>query len=90
MRIQGAQNHTDPYGSGCGYRSPKNIRIADPGGPKTYHSGTLFKTYGSMRDWRGVVAGSITRRHGSADQDPHPDSHQNIVDPEHRLDANQI
>jgi hypothetical protein len=31
----------------------------------------------------GSVSGSISQRHGSADQDQDPDPHQNVMDPEH-------
>jgi hypothetical protein len=28
-------------------------------------------------------SGSISQRHGSADPDPNPDPHQNVMDPQH-------
>jgi hypothetical protein len=28
-------------------------------------------------------SGSISQRHGFADQDPDPDQHQNVMDPQH-------
>jgi hypothetical protein len=31
----------------------------------------------------GSASGSISQRHGSADLDPDPDSHQNVMDPQH-------
>jgi hypothetical protein len=39
-----------------------------------------MKTEGS-----GSASGSISQRHGSADQDPDP--HQNVMDPQHWLHA---
>jgi hypothetical protein len=29
------------------------------------------------------IAGSISQRHGSADPNPDPDPHQNVMDPQH-------
>jgi hypothetical protein len=31
----------------------------------------------------GSASGSISQRHGYADPDPHPDRHQNVMDPQH-------
>jgi hypothetical protein len=45
----------------------------------------MTKTAGS-----GSASGFISQRHGSADPDPDPDPHQNVMDPQHRVEHEHI
>jgi hypothetical protein len=38
----------------------------------------------------GSASGSISQRHGSADPDPGPDPHQNVMDPQHCSRVSEI